>query len=390
MKKILFVIPALGGGGAERSLVNLLNEIPSDMYEVDLLLFKKEGIFLPQVPSYVNILEQTPALKGLYAPFSKAGVYLPAKVIGNVCSKIFERGMSAQKAFLWKYVYNRIIEPLNKEYDVAVGYLGGESTDYILDKVKAKKRIHWVHNDYRKLGMSKKYDQFVFDRVDAVVTISDECLNILKEEFPQYAEKCFCIANITSSKVIRKRASLFYPEEYQGISNILLSVGRLSEQKGFDMAIEAARIMKENGIKFKWFVIGNGALKNKLEEQIRRDEVEDVFCLLGTRENPYPYIKNCDIFVQPSRFEGKSVVLDEAKILAKPIVATAYPTVKDQIEDGKEGVIVGLSPKDIADGIEFLLKNDLIRRNIEAYLSKNEYGNQEEISKYVDIIEGIM
>lgn len=385
MKKILFVIPALGGGGAERSLVNLLNEMPSNMYEIDLLLFKKVGMFLSQVPEYVNVLDQTPALKGLYAPFREAGVYLPLKVFGNVCSKIFEKGMSAQKAFLWKHFYTKIVESLDKEYDVAVGYLGGESTDYILDKVKAKKKIHWVHNDYRKLGMSKKYDMAVFNKVDAVVTISEECLKILNEEFPQYTEKCFCIANITSSKVVRQRAELFYPEEYQGVANILLSVGRLSVQKGFDMAISAARIMKENGTRFKWFIIGSGELQGKLEEQIHRDGVEDVVCLLGARENPYPYIKNCDVFVQPSRFEGKSVVLDEAKILAKPIVATAYPTVRDQIENGREGIVAEMNPEGIANTLESVLMDKVKLEAVKRYLELHEYGNCDEIKKYLKV-----
>lgn len=388
MKKLLFVIPTLGGGGAERSLVNLLNELPADEFDIDLLLFKNTGIFLGQVPSNVKILEQTPALKGLYAPIKEAGVYLPRKVIGNACSRVFEKGMSAQKAFLWRHFYCKKIERLEKEYDVAIGYLGGESTDYVLDKVNAKKKIHWVHNDYRKLGMSKKYDIDVFRRVDAVVTISDECLNILEEEFPQYTDKLYCIPNITSSKVIRKRAEEFFPKEYEGISNILLSVGRLSEQKGFDLAISAAKTMKSNGLDFKWFIIGEGALRSKLEEQIKKDGVADRIILLGLRENPYPYIKNCDVFVQPSRFEGKSVVLDEAKILAKPIVATAYPTVRDQITSGNEGIIAELSAIGLAQVLEHILKNEELLIPIQNYLKSHEYGNSVEIKKYIALLGG--
>lgn len=387
MKKLLFVIPSLGGGGAERSLVNLLTELPEDEFEIDLLLFKKTGIFLGQVPSYVKVLEPTPALKGLYAPIKKAGIYLPRKVIGNVCAKIMERGMSAQKAFLWRHFYCNKIERLAEEYDVAVGYLGGESTDYVLDKVNAKKKIHWVHNDYRKLGMSKKYDIDVFRKVDAVVTISDECLKILEEEFPQYKDKLYCIPNITSSKVIRQRADAFFPKEYEGLKNILLSVGRLSEQKGFDLAVSAAKIMKYNGVDFKWFIIGDGPLRNKLEAQIKKDDVSDKVVLLGLRENPYPYIKNCDVFVQPSRFEGKSVVLDEAKILAKPIVATAYPTVKDQITNCDEGIITKLNYRDLANVLENILINKKLLIPIHNYLISHEYGNSKEIKKYVMLFD---
>jgi len=388
VKKILFVIPTLGGGGAERSLVNLLNELPVDKFDIDLLLFKKTGIFLEQVPSNVKIFEQPPALKGLYAPIKEAGVYFLRKIIGSVCSRVFERGMCAQKAFRWRHFYCKKIERLEKEYDVAIGYLGGESTDYVLDKVNAKKKIHWVHNDYRKFGMSKKYDIDVFRRVNAVVTISDECLNILEEEFPQYTDKLYCIPNITSSKVIRKRAEDFFPKEYEGISNILLSVGRLSEQKGFDLAISAAKTMKSEGLDFKWFIIGEGSLRRKLEEQIKKDRVADRIILLGLQENPYPYIKNCDIFVQPSRFEGKSVVLDEAKILAKPIVATAYPTVRDQITSANEGIIAELSADGLARTLEHILKDEELVIPIQNYLKSHEYGNSVEIKKYIALFGG--
>ena len=234
-------MPTLRDGGAERSLVNLLTELPEDKYEIDLLLLKKQGTFLSQVPAYVNILEQPPVLKKLYGPVRKAGIYMPVKVFGNLLARIVKSGMGNQKAFMWEYFYKPVIDGLDKEYDVAVGYLGGESTYYIVDKVNAKRKIHWVHNDYRTSGMPKKYDLKLFPKVDAVVTISEECLEILKEEFPQFQDKFYCIENITSSAVIKARAKEFIPEEYKGLKNILLSVGRLSEQKGFDMAVSAAR-----------------------------------------------------------------------------------------------------------------------------------------------------
>lgn len=387
MKKILFVMPTLRDGGAERSLVNLLTELPEDKYEIDLLLLKKQGTFLSQVPSYVNILEQPPILKKLYGPVRKAGIYMPVKVLGNLLARIVKSGMGNQKAFMWEYFYKPIIDGLDKEYDVAVGFLGGESTYYIVDKVKAKRKIHWVHNDYRTSGMPKKYDLKLFPKVDAVVTISEECLAILKEEFPQFQDKFYCIENITSSAVIKARANEFIPEEYKGLKNILLSVGRLSEQKGFDMAVSAASELKKKGLKFKWFIIGSGPLKDKLNDQIKKENVEDCVELLGTKSNPYPYIKNCDIFVQPSRYEGKSVVIDEAKILAKPIIATAYPTVKDQIQNDNEGIIVELNVNGIVNGIVALCSDNVKKQQITEYLNRQEYGNQEEIMKYIKLFD---
>ena len=355
MKKILFVMPSLRDGGAERSLVNLLTELPEDKYEIDLLLLKKQGTFLSQVPAYVNILEQPPVLKKLYGPVRKAGIYMPVKVFGNLLARIVKSGMGNQKAFMWEYFYKPVIDGLDKEYDVAVGYLGGESTYYIVDKVNAKRKIHWVHNDYRISGMPKKYDLKLFPKVDAVVTISEECLAILKEEFPQFKDKFYCI-----------------------------------EQKGFDMAISAASKLKKKGIKFKWFIIGSGSLKDKLNDQIEKENVKDYVELLGTKSNPYPYIKNCDIFIQPSRYEGKSVVIDEAKILARPIIATAYPTVNDQIHNDNEGLIVELNVDGIVDGIVALCSDDTKKQQITEYLNRHEYGNQNEVKKYINLMEGEM
>ena len=388
MKKILFVIPTLRDGGAERSLVNLLTELPPEKYDIDLLLCKMQGPFLSQMPQNVHIIKQTPILKKLYGSVKEAGIYMPVKVFGNVISKILKNGMGEQKAFLWEYFYKKVIDGIDKEYDVAVGYLGGESTYYIVDKVKAKRKIHWVHNDYRTSGMPKKYDLKLFPRVDAIVTISDECLEILKEEFPIFKDKMICIENITSSVVINNRATEFKPKEYIGVENVLLSVGRLSEQKGFDMAISAASKLKKQQINFKWFIIGSGPLESKLKNQIKKEKVEDYVVLIGTKENPYPYIKNCDLFVQPSRYEGKSVVIDEAKILAKPIVATAYPTVRDQIRNANEGVIVELSVDGIYKGLKEMVFDKTKQKEISNYLENHEYGNQTEIKKYIKLIEG--
>lgn len=388
MKKILFVIPTLRDGGAERSLVNLLTELPPEKYDIDLLLFKMQGTFLSQIPQNVHIIKQPPILKKLYGSVKEVGIYMPVKVFGNVISKILKNGMGEQKAFLWEYFYKKVIDGIDKEYDVAVGYLGGESTYYIVDKVKAKRKIHWVHNDYRTSGMPKKYDLKLFPRVDAIVTISDECLEILKEEFPIFKDKMICIENITSSVVINNRATEFKPKEYIGVENVLLSVGRLSEQKGFDMAISAASKLKKQQINFKWFIIGSGPLESKLKNQIKKEKVEDYVVLIGTKENPYPYIKNCDLFVQPSRYEGKSVVIDEAKILAKPIVATAYPTVRDQIRNANEGVIVELSVDGIYKGLKEMVFDKTKQKEISNYLENHEYGNQTEIKKYIKLIEG--
>ena len=392
-KKVLFVMPGLYSGGAEKSLVNLLNLLDYSKLDVDLLLFKKEGLFMNQVPSEVNILNIPISLKYSHSPLDgdalksfsavKAGAN---RVIGTLFSRICYG--SNQKQMRWKIFYTRVIEKLEGHYDVAVAYLHGEASYYVIDKVCADKKILWVHNDYDKIDGEDAFYKAYFNKADYVVSISTRCVEILQKVFPDISGKFCMLPNLTSSSFVKKMSGEYIPKEYETDIPVLLSIGRLSRQKGFDYAIDAAALLKKAGYRFKWYVLGIGELQEELETRIQEKEVDDCFKLLGNRENPYPYIKNCTIVVQSSRFEGKSVVLDEAKILAKPIVVTNYATVKDQITDGKEGLVVSMTPKGIADGIEKMLTDSALSQNIKEYLSAHEYGNQEEVQKYMELIEG--
>ena len=387
-KKILFIMSTMENGGAERSLVNLLNEIPYDKYNVDLLIFKKTGIFLKQIPKQVNILKRPMILKRLYGSIKESGIMYIYKLFATLTSFVFERDKDKayQTGYRWKTFYKKIIPNLNEEYDTAVSYISGEQTYYLVDKVKAKRKISWVHNDYRAAHHPKKYDEQYFNKLDAIVTISEKCEIILKEEFPELKDRCHNIANITSSEIIKRMSNDFYPKEYEKIPLILLSIGRLSPQKGFDLAINVAKILKDKNIEFKWFIIGEGKLRKDLQNQINELEIQDVIELIGIRENPYPYIKNCDIFVQTSKYEGKSVVVDECKILAKPMVLTNYPTVYDQIDNEYEAIIAEMNPKDIANKIKVLIDDKNLNEKMTNYLKNHEYGNQNEIVKYLNLI----
>lgn len=211
----------------------------------------------------------------------------------------------------------------------------------------------------------------------------------MKEEFPEFSDKIYYISNINSSEVIRKRAEEFVPVEFKAESYepIILSIGRLSPQKGFDIAVNAAHIMKNRGLHFTWFIIGDGPEEKNLKEAINEYGLNEYFKLLGKKENPYPYIKNCTIFAQTSRYEGKSMVLDEAKILCRPILTTAYPTASDQIEADKEGVIVNICAEDIAAGLEKMITDASFCHELSDYLGMREFGNSEEVRKYMQLID---
>lgn len=388
MKKVLVAMMSLHNGGAERSLVNFLQELPPEQYQLDLMLFKREGTFLGQVPEWVHQIDAPEGLRLLYKPLTKAGRLAPYKLAADMISRARTRNFREKRAYRWENYYTAKVAPLPGEYDTAIAYMSEDVMAFIDQKVNARRKIVFVHSDYRSNHFPKAFDEPHFANMDAIVTISQTCVDILKEEFPQFSDKIYLLQNITSSAVIRQRSEAFTPKEMTGEGTQLLSIGRLVPLKNFSMAIDAADILKKRGLRFHWGIIGSGELKDKLEKQIQRLGLEKEVRLLGVQENPYPYIAHSDILVQCSLFEGKSIVLDEAKILRVPIVATAYPTVRDQVEEMKEGLIVPITPEGIADGIEKMAKDTALRQSIAEYLGGRDYGNTDELKKYIALIDG--
>lgn len=391
-KKLLFVIMHLHMGGAEKSLVNLLNEIDYSEYEVDLLLIKKEGELIRQIPKEVHLLETPYELKAVYSN-SIDGIrginYFVARAMSIICSNIYNKLHACDvTAIRWTHFYKKRIPQLEKKYDVAIAYLTGPSMYYVADKVNADKKIVFYHNDFfsSQAMKNKSTDLPYFEKFDLIPTISDQCKQSLEKAFPEMRKKFIVIPNLTSSKLIRLQANEFYPKEYKDKKDIICSVGRLNEQKGFDLAVEAASYLKKDGISFEWYIIGKGEERKKLQKLIASNQLMECFFLLGIRDNPYPYLKNADIIVQPSRSEGKSMVLDEAKILAKPIIATNYNTVHDQLNN-KEGLVVDMTPKGIAEGIEKMLGDANIRKEFENHLKQRDYGNTKEMKKFYDVLK---
>lgn len=384
--------------GAEKSLVNFLNECDFEQYEIDLLLFCKKGTLLKQVPSKVNIIE----LCGLQYLFSRE---LPKinkpkdllryvyscilKIVGTSIGILISRQNDCvSQQYRWDLVYRYFLPKIKKTYDIAIAYLEGEATYYLIDCVESKTKIAWFHNDFNKRGYNPKLYRRFFLNCYKVVSISKECVNILKQNFKDLEEKFIYLENITSSQLVRSQANAFFPKEYDdGHKYHLLSVGRLHPSKGFDIAIEASKYLKDKNIDFCWYIIGEGSLLSQLQAHIIDNGLDNTVRLLGLRENPYPYIKNCSIFVQTSRYEGKSMVIDEAKILCKPILVTNYSTVKDQIKDGKEGIIVELDAQDIASKLYELLIDNSIRESLVQNLKRKDYGNTNIMSKYYDVFE---
>lgn len=255
---------------------------------------------------------------------------------------------------------------------------------------EARKKIRAVldsnFENIKKNEDAAAYKEY-FCKADRVVSISDKCVQVLQDNYPDMRNKFVFLPNLTSSVVLKNTAKAAIDEKFlKDIFNIV-SVGRLTEAKGFDMAIDALKILKDHKVPVHWWIIGDGELRKCLEKQAKDNSVEEYLTFLGFKANPYPYMNKADLIVQTSRWEGKSVVLDEAKILGKPILATDYATVKDQVENGKEGVIVEMDAESIAREIEHLVEDESVLNGIRNYLMARNYGNQSEIVKYYKLFD---
>ena len=385
MKRILFVIMHLEMGGAEKSLVNLLNEISADDFEVDLLLIKRQGVLLKQVPDWVNIIETPYELSCLFGGsinHFKGATLAARRILGTLCAKITQK-RNQRICWRWQKFYSKAIPCLEKKYDVSVAYLPDESMYYVAEKISAARKVCWIHTDLIESDAYIEQFHHYFRYFDQIVTVSQGCVSSICSSCNEVIGKVQYLPNIVSSRYIRLKAKEEDVAKPSNRSFLIVSVGRLEHVKGFDMAIKAAAILRKRHVDFCWRIIGDGSEREQLQKLITQSGLEESVFLMGLKENPYPYISCSDLVVQSSRFEGKSIALDEAKILGIPILATNYATVKDQVAP-EEGWIVEMNPEAIADGIAYVIENTAERKNIKRYLQEHEYGNADVVKDYME------
>ena len=395
--KIFISINGLKCGGAEKSLISFINDIPesyidSNALELDLLVLEKNDYFFTDIPKWVNWLKTDPYIDGMFETTKEhfSNPVNPIVFYRKIASKIRMKIRSCENASRVQHIWDcwkDIIPAQKKDYDLAISYVDGFSNYYVMDKVNARKKILWVHNEYEKLNYNQIFDSEYFTKADAIVTISDKCVESLVKNFPMLRDKIWMIPNISSQKTIWKMSEEPISERIEN-DNFIVSVGRLNEQKGFDLAIDVAEILAKK-ISFCWYILGEGELRETLESRIREKKLEDRVYLLGNRNNPYPYLRKAGVFVQPSRFEGKSIVLDEAKILEKPIIVTNYTSASDSIVDGENGYIVEFDANKLADKIYRLLTDKKMKNMFENNLHNERMLADRDIDKYLKLIDAV-
>lgn len=371
MKRILFVINTLGGAGAEKALLELLKRFTPDRYEVDLYVLLGQGELISQVPDYVNILNRDYTAESVLSAEGKKE--LNRKVlrrlfihrallknipylIKNTFSMLGRKKIYPDK-FLWRIMSDSGMK-LNKSYDMAVAYLEGGATYFVHDHVKARKKLTFLHVDYKYAGYSRGLDRDCYLDFDRIFTVSGEVKSVFDSVYPECRNKTFIFHNLIDREEIYRKSELpsGFSDTYTG--KRILTVGRLTAQKAYEVAVDAMKLLKDQGIKARWYVLGEGELRNKLQQKIDSLGLKEDFLLLGAKENPYPYYKQCDLYVHATRFEGKSIAIQEAQVLGCTILVSDCSGNREQVENGTDGILCQLSPEDISRKIAELLGNE--------------------------------
>lgn len=380
-------------GGAEKSLISLLYELNPEKYDIDLFLFQHQGKWLSKLPAYVNLLPipqkykyfDSSFLETMVENFKKGNLRLMLDRIRFTINNTSQKPPAVKEQINWKFIKNHI-EPLQQKYDAAFGFLEKTPNYFVIDKVVAKKKILAVMTDYRALEMDRNIDVPYFQKADAITVLSGESKATLEEVFPEFSNKILLLENMISEKEILSAAQEEINDFPQNEFTIV-SVGRLDPVKLHEQGVEVMKELKHRNLKFKWLVIGEGPLKNKVEQRISEYQLQNEILLLGTRENPYPYIKKADVFLHLSKFEGYGIAIAEARILKKCIVLNDFTTASSHIKNGFDGVITSLNPVEIAAEIEKLMLDKNLRKKYEQNVSFDKDFAQKILKKIENIVK---
>ena len=284
----------------------------------------------------------------------------------------------------WKATANRMPK-IDKKYDVAISYRHFDvDVFFVMNNMYAKRKIFWIHGVQQLTAFEKKVLLPVYKKYDTIVPVSHSARSNFLNFFPLLETKCKIIHCIVDANEIKEYAKI--GESFSTNKFHILTIGRLSEEKGINLAISACELLVKEGYQFEWLVLGDGNQREELKKMIKIKNLEDYFILKGYVNNPYNYLKNCDIYVQPSYLESYCLTINEAKIFNRPIVCTNIPAFKEQLSNNKTGIICELNPRSLAKGIKMLLNNEDLKNKLSTELSIHDYSSMEAISFFYENI----
>ena len=398
MKKpsILIFSQAMELGGVERSLLGLLDAIDYDRYDVDLFLMRHSGELMPYLNPKAKLLPEIPQYASLAVPMAslvKSGQMgvLCGRLSGKLAARRFDKQHPSDKpsvtalTYSHKYTLNSMPQISDKTYDLAISFLTPHY--FARERVKAKKYAAWIHTDYAALSFDRAAELAMWSRYDAICGVSEQASRSFQTAFPELSDKIQTVENILPRELTAKQAEQPQTDMPSDGAVKILSVGRFCDAKNFDNVPDICRRLMENGLDVKWYLIGYGGEEPLIRQKIAEAGMQERVIILGKKDNPYPYMRACDLYVQPSRYEGKAVTVREAQLLGKPVVITDYATSGSQLEDGADGMIVPMDNAGCAAGIAALLRDPARMQQLSENCAKRDYTNSAEVEKIYALME---
>lgn len=380
-KKILFVCYGLGIGGIEKCLINLLNIMQNLNYNIDILLMTSEDELKDTLHTkhvkFLDSFQYIMSIKDTPVEIKKHGGWI------HCLKKSFLYGCFRLRIKLRKDAWT-VFKELPYDYDVAVAYSQNDfSPYYVIDKVKAKRKVLWYHNGaYERTEKKYMRDKLYYNRFDYIIAVSTDCARMLHSKFGFKDGKLLVLKNIPDARTVKEKSTEFVPATFQtGVFHIV-TVGRMTSEKGANLALETCRKLVLEGRNICWHWVGDGNQQETILDMISSLELQQHFVLEGNQPNPYPYIHKADIYVQPSYYEAYSTTITEARILGKPIVTTDVGGMRDQLVDGKNGRIVSIDSDAIASAIGELIDNKSLREQFSFELNKEQFDPNAAFDEY--------
>lgn len=369
-KRVLFVINTLGMAGAETAMLELFELLPED-WEIDLYVLMGQGELVERLPERVRLLNRhfssCSVLSGrgrikmagkLCAALLARGtlVRLLPYLAGNLAAMLRQHRVQADK-LMWRVLSDGGMR-LHEAYDLAVAFLEGGAAYYVADHVKAAKKAAFIHIDYGRAGYTRRLDRDCYLGYDALFPIAEETKECFLRVYPECAARTRVFHNQINRERIRRRSEEpgGFADGYSG--RRVLTVGRLTAQKAYPVAVEAMKLLKESGADVRWYVLGEGSERHALERLIAEYGLQKDFVLLGAVDNPFPYYKQTDLYVHATGYEGKSIAIQEAQVLGCAIIASDCSGNREQITDEVDGVFCALDAADICRKVKKLLADD--------------------------------
>lgn len=397
MKKIFIMAHSLEIGGAERALLGLLENIDTTQYQVDLFLLRHQGELMEYLPKTINLLPENPKYSALGIPISvvlRRGQFKVALARYKGKRKALQRIKQLKMVgdnniineYSHKYTMNVLPEISQVEYDLAISFMSPHY--FVAHKINAKRKIAWIHTDYATFQVDVESELKMWNEYDNIVSISEDVSKSFLKTFPSLKSKIILIENIMPIRYMKILAKSFSVEKEMPFDNSikLLTLGRFVYQKKMEEIPVICKKIREINLNVKWYIIGFGNDEELIQKKIIENGMKDYVIILGKKANPYPYIKACDFYIQPSRYEGKSIAVREAQAFHKPVVITDYSTASSQLEDGMDGIIVPMDIEKTAEGIAALIKNKELQKKLCNNMKKRDYVKQKEIEKIYQLM----